>query len=68
MYEVFFRKFNEKVSLTAEDEDRIRQYLTPKKLRKKQCLLQEGDICKHLCTVVQFPILSYANLFIVNRN
>ncbi len=31
MYEVFLQKFNEKVSLTPEEEGLLKQYLTPKK-------------------------------------
>jgi CRP-like cAMP-binding protein len=59
MYEVFFRKFNEKVSLTREEEELVRQYLTPKRLRKKQYLLQEGDVCKHLCIVEKGALRAY---------
>jgi CRP-like cAMP-binding protein len=59
MYEVFFRIFNEKVSLTMEEEEVVKQYLTPKKLRKKQYLLQEGDICKHLCFVEKGALRAY---------
>jgi len=59
MYEQFFRKFDEKVPLTAEEQDFVKQYLTPKKLRKKQYLLQVGDICKHLCVVEKGALKAY---------
>lgn len=59
MYEIFFQKFNEKVPLTAEEKDFIKQYLTPKKLRKKQYLLQEGDVCKHICVVEKGALKAY---------
>ena len=59
MFEVFFQKFNEKVSLTAEEEAFVKQYLTPKKLRKKQYLLQEGDICKNICLVEKGALKAY---------
>lgn len=59
MYEVFFRKFNEKVSLTLDEEVVIKNYLTPKKLRKKQYLLQEGDVCKNICVVEKGALRSY---------
>jgi hypothetical protein len=36
MYELFFQKLNEKVSFTEEEQDIIRSYLTPKKIRKRQ--------------------------------
>lgn len=51
MYELFFQEFNKKVKLTSEEQEVIRQHLTPKKLRKKQYLLQEGDICKFIAFV-----------------
>ena len=46
MYERYFQHFNEKVPLTEEEEEFIKNYLTVKKLRKRQYLLQEGDVCK----------------------
>ena len=59
MYELFFQKFNEKVALTAEEEVLIRQYLTPKKLRKRQYWLQEGDVCKSICVVEKGALRAY---------
>jgi CRP-like cAMP-binding protein len=59
MYELFFQKFNEKVPLTQEEEAFIMQYLTPKKLRKKQYLLQEGDVCKHSAFVEKGSLRAY---------
>src|SRR5687767_4036222 len=47
MYELLFRKVAEKVSLTPEEEEICRSYFIPKKLRKRQYLLQEGDVCKY---------------------
>jgi CRP-like cAMP-binding protein len=34
------------VPLTEEEQEFIKKYLTVKKLRKRQYLLQEGDVCK----------------------
>ena len=59
MYELFFHKFNEKVNLSEEEEEVIKQYLTPKKLRKKQYLLQEGDVCKHIAFVEKGALKAY---------
>ena len=59
MYELFFQKFNEKVPLTQEEEAFIKQYLTPKKLRKKQYFLQEGDVCKHSVFVEKGALRAY---------
>lgn len=59
MYEVFFQKFREKVHLTEEEEGLMKQYLTPKKLRKKQYLLQDGDPCKHIAFVEKGALKAY---------
>lgn len=59
MYELFFQQFNEKVPLTAEEQETIKTYLTPKKLRKKQYLLQEGDVCKYIAFVEKGALKSY---------
>ena len=59
MYDLFFRKFNEKVALTAGEEVFIKQHLTPKKLRRKQYLLQEGDVCKSICLVEKGALRAY---------
>ncbi|RYF97330.1 MAG: Crp/Fnr family transcriptional regulator [Chitinophagaceae bacterium] len=60
MYELFFQKFSEKVPLTANEQDSIKSYLTPKKIRKKQYLLQEGDVCKYIAFVEKGALKSYS--------
>lgn len=60
MYELFFQKLNEKVPFTEEDQEIIKNYLTPKKLRKKQYLLQEGDVCKVIAFVEKGALRSYS--------
>lgn len=59
MYELFFKKFRDQVSLTGEEEERIKSYLTPKKIRKKQYLLQEGDVCKSMAFVEKGLLREY---------
>ncbi|MDO9373052.1 MAG: Crp/Fnr family transcriptional regulator [Ferruginibacter sp.] len=60
MYKLFFESFNRKVPLTAEEEKQIKQYLTPKKLRKKQYLLQEGDVCRSVAFVEKGALRAYS--------
>lgn len=60
MYELFFQKFKEKVPLNAEEETQIASYLTPKKLRKRQYLLQEGDVCKTIAFVEKGVLREYS--------
>lgn len=60
MYELFFQNFNSKVALTSEEEALIKNYLTPKKLRKKQYLLQDGDVCKSIAFIEKGALKSYS--------
>ena len=60
MYKLFFQNFNKKVKLTEEEEAQIKHYLIPKKLRKKQYLLQEGDVCKYMAFVQKGILKSYS--------
>lgn len=60
MYQLFFEKLNERVPLTSEAESVIKQYLVPKKIRKKQYLLQEGDICKMIAFVEKGALREYS--------
>ena len=60
MYDLFFQKFNEAVTLSKEEEELIKKHLTPKKLRKKQYLLQEGDVSKFVAFVQKGVLRSYS--------
>ena len=60
MYELFFKKFNEKVPLVAGEVELIKSYLTPKKLRKKQYLLQEGEVCRNIAFVEKGALREYS--------
>ncbi|MFL5772348.1 MAG: Crp/Fnr family transcriptional regulator [Flavisolibacter sp.] len=59
MYELLFQKFDEKVELTDKEKEVCRSFFTPKKLRKKQYLLQEGDVCKFIAFVEKGFMRSY---------
>ncbi|HEY8387796.1 MAG TPA: Crp/Fnr family transcriptional regulator [Parasegetibacter sp.] len=59
MHEVFFQKLNEKVPVTVEEKEFIKKFLTHKKIRKKQYLLQEGDVCKYIAIVERGALKAY---------
>ncbi|RYY28107.1 MAG: Crp/Fnr family transcriptional regulator [Sphingobacteriaceae bacterium] len=59
MYDLFLQHFNQKVPLSAQDTEIIKTYLSPKKLRKRQYLLQEGDVCRHIAFVTKGALRSY---------
>jgi CRP-like cAMP-binding protein len=60
MYDLFFQNLNSKVQLTTEEQEQIKTYLTFKKLRKKQYLLQEGDVCKTIAFVEKGALRAYS--------
>jgi CRP-like cAMP-binding protein len=60
MYDLFFTELNKKLSLTSEEQEFFAGYLIPKKLRKKQFVLQEGDACKYVTFVEKGMLRSYA--------
>ena len=60
MYELFFQDFNKKAGLTVEEQEEVRAFLTPKKLRTKQYLLQEGDVCKDIAYVEKGALREYS--------
>ena len=59
MYKLFFQKFNETIPLTNEEHDLIRTFLTQKKLRKKQYLLQEDDVCRFIAFIEKGALKAY---------
>lgn len=60
MYDQYFQYFKERVPLTPGEQEFISGFLTVKKLRKRQYLLQEGDVCKCLAFVEKGALRSYS--------
>lgn len=48
MFEALLQNISKKIVLSNEETVQLKTYFTPKKLRKRQYLLQEGDVCKSL--------------------
>lgn len=59
MFEILFQKFDEKIKLTAEEKELAKTFFLPKKLRKRQYLLQEGDVNKYVAFVEKGMLRSY---------
>ena len=59
MFDILFSHIEEKVSLSNGDKSSIKTFFTSKKIRKKQYLLQEGDICRHLVFVTDGLLRTY---------
>jgi CRP-like cAMP-binding protein len=60
MYEVFFQTLKSKIPFSNEELNLVKTYVTPKKLRRKQYLLQEGDVCKFIAFVEKGALRSYS--------
>jgi CRP-like cAMP-binding protein len=56
---LLFQKFDEKIELTDEEKKLSRSFFVPKKLRKRQYLLQEGDVCKYIAFIEKGLLRSY---------
>ncbi|MDO8996476.1 Crp/Fnr family transcriptional regulator [Sediminibacterium sp.] len=59
MFEVFFSQVKDKVLLSEAEQKLVKTFFSPKKIRKKQYLLQEGNICRHLAFVEKGLLRSY---------
>lgn len=46
MFEQLFKSIGERVTLSEEDRELCKTFFTPRKLRKRQFLLQSGDTCR----------------------
>ncbi|HXR85084.1 MAG TPA: Crp/Fnr family transcriptional regulator [Hanamia sp.] len=51
MYELLLKSFKEHISISEEEFDFCKTLFIPKKLRKRQYLLQEGDVCRYTAFV-----------------
>lgn len=60
MFQRLSQNINEHISLTEEEFNFCKTLFFPKKLRKKQYLLQEGDVCKYVLFVEKGILRTYA--------
>ena len=59
MYEVLTRSFLAKASFSEEDLQKCKNYFVPKKIRKRQYVLQEGDVCIKSVFIERGSLYSY---------
>lgn len=59
MIEVLFNHIQDKVTLTDGDKEAIRTFFVTKKLRKRQYLLQEGNVCTYLTFISKGLLRTY---------
>lgn len=65
-FEILFRYIEKKSSFSLKEDDKahIQEKFRPKKLRKKQYFLQEGDVCKYM----GFIVSGTTRMFTVDQN
>ena len=59
MFELLHQKINAISPVTAEEFNYLKTLFVPKKLRKRQYFLQEGDVCKYQAFVVKGMLRLY---------
>lgn len=59
MFEVLFQNLDEKIRLTEEEKQLCKSFFIPKKIRKRQYILQEGDVSKSIAFVEKGMLRSY---------
>ncbi|HQS51826.1 MAG: cyclic nucleotide-binding protein [Sphingobacteriales bacterium 17-39-43] len=60
MFEILFSKVEDKIKLSDIEKDICKSLFSPKKLRKRQYILQHDDICKNLVFVEKGILRSYS--------
>jgi CRP-like cAMP-binding protein len=59
MFELLHQKINSIITVTEEEFNYCKSLFVPKKLRKRQFFLQEGDVCKYQAFVEKGMLRSY---------
>src|SRR4030095_5550596 len=59
MYEVLTRSLLTKASFSEEDLQKCKNHFVPKKIRKRQYVLQEGDVCNRSVFIEKGSLYSY---------
>jgi len=60
MHELLLRNIKQKIGLSSQEEEKLKTFFIPKKLRKKQYLLQEGEVCQYSAFVEKGMLRSYS--------
>lgn len=59
MFEKLMKGISEKVSLTAEEFEVLKPFFIPKKVRKRQYVLNAGDVCRYITFVEKGLLRSF---------
>ena len=59
MFSELERNFRQQIAITADEFNRVKRHFIPKKLRRKQFLLEQGDVCTRMAFVSKGALFSY---------
>jgi len=59
MFDHFERFLREKITISDQDMELVRSVTVEKRLRKKQYLLQEGEVCRQNCFIINGCLRMY---------
>ena len=59
MFDLLRTHIEKRIHLTEEEFSRCTQFFAPRKIKKRQFLLHEGEVCKHLAFVTSGCLRSY---------
>lgn len=60
MFEQLYKSIHKYVSLSDEEWEACKNSFRPRKMRKRQFLLQEGDICRQIAFIEEGALFSYS--------
>lgn len=60
MFDKFYESIRQHVSLTDKEWETCKNNIRPKRMRKRQFLLQEGDTCRHIAFIEEGALYSYS--------
>lgn len=60
MFDLLFKSIKARVSISNEELELCKSFFIQKKLRKKQYLVQQDDVCKYTAFVAQGSLRSYS--------
>lgn len=60
MFEQLYKSIHENVSLTDDEWERCKNSFRPKRMLKRQFLLQEGDVCRQIAFIEKGALYSYS--------
>jgi len=59
MHDLLLKSITEKIRITSAEETRLKEFFIPKKVRKKQYILNAGDVCQYITFIEKGMLRSF---------